>query len=158
MFHWLLAAAVAGLVLSGQIGGNFMDWHGRFGIAVIGLPAFRLVWGWLARPMRGSPSSSRPRQDSAYLRGEWRAWATTPWAPCRFSAFSPSSPWWPPPAFSPTTISPSRPLWSLAGKGHGRSPGRHPPTQPSSSGLVALHIGAIVFYARVKKTTWSGPC
>ena len=29
LFHWLLAAAVAAAVITGQIGGNLMIWHGR---------------------------------------------------------------------------------------------------------------------------------
>ena len=27
LFHWLLAAAVVGLAVTGQIGGSWMEWH-----------------------------------------------------------------------------------------------------------------------------------
>ena len=44
-FHWLLAAAVVGLVISGKIGGGAMVWHFRLGLLVMGLLLFRLLWG-----------------------------------------------------------------------------------------------------------------
>jgi cytochrome b len=44
-FHWLLAAAVIGLVTTGKIGGNALEWHFRFGYTVMALLAFRLLWG-----------------------------------------------------------------------------------------------------------------
>ncbi len=46
LFHWLLVAAVAGAVVTGLQGGAMMDWHGRFGLSIVGLLAFRLVWGF----------------------------------------------------------------------------------------------------------------
>jgi cytochrome b len=45
LFHWLLAAAVLGSLVSANIGGNAMVWHFRFGYALLALLAFRLVWG-----------------------------------------------------------------------------------------------------------------
>ena len=45
VFHWLLLACVAALVVSAQIGGSAMDWHFRFGYAVASLLLFRLIWG-----------------------------------------------------------------------------------------------------------------
>jgi cytochrome b len=36
---------VIGLVVTGQIGGNAMQWHFRLGYAVLTLLGFRLVWG-----------------------------------------------------------------------------------------------------------------
>ena len=50
LFHWLLAAAVTGAVVTGLQGGALMDWHGRFGLSIVGLLAFRLVWGFVGRP------------------------------------------------------------------------------------------------------------
>lgn len=46
-FHWLLAAAVIGLVISGKIGGGAMVWHFRFGFVVMGLLLFRVLWGFV---------------------------------------------------------------------------------------------------------------
>ena len=47
IFHWALALCVVGSFVSVKIGGNAMDWHGRFGVTVVGLLAFRLVWGFV---------------------------------------------------------------------------------------------------------------
>ena len=45
IFHWLLAAAVIGSIISANVGGAAMDWHFRLGYAVLSLLLFRLVWG-----------------------------------------------------------------------------------------------------------------
>lgn len=45
LFHWLLVAAVAGLVITGNLGGNWMTWHQRLGYAVLALLLFRVLWG-----------------------------------------------------------------------------------------------------------------
>lgn len=44
-FHWTLACCVLGLIITGQIGGNAMAWHFRFGYAVLTLLFFRVLWG-----------------------------------------------------------------------------------------------------------------
>lgn len=45
LFHWALVLCVAGAVVSAKVGGNAMPWHFRFGLAVLALLVFRLVWG-----------------------------------------------------------------------------------------------------------------
>ena len=45
LFHWALAVDVICLVVSGLIGGNAMAWHFRFGYMVLSLLLFRVVWG-----------------------------------------------------------------------------------------------------------------
>lgn len=47
IFHWTLLAAVVGLVISANLGGNAMVWHFRFGYAVFSLLLFRVVWGFI---------------------------------------------------------------------------------------------------------------
>ncbi|CAN5369135.1 cytochrome b/b6 domain-containing protein [soil metagenome] len=47
IFHWALAAAVVGLVITAKVGGNAMEWHFRLGYTVLALLAFRLVWGFV---------------------------------------------------------------------------------------------------------------
>lgn len=47
VFHWALAFCVFGAFISVKIGGNAMDWHSRFGMAVLALLLFRLVWGFI---------------------------------------------------------------------------------------------------------------
>ena len=43
LFHWLLAGCVLGLVVTGNVGGSWMNWHLRFGYAVLTLLLFRVV-------------------------------------------------------------------------------------------------------------------
>jgi cytochrome b len=47
IFHWLLAACIVALIISGKIGGEAMAWHARFGMLALALIVFRLVWGVL---------------------------------------------------------------------------------------------------------------
>jgi cytochrome b len=47
LFHWLLAACIVALLISGNIGGEAMVWHARFGMLALALILFRLVWGVL---------------------------------------------------------------------------------------------------------------
>lgn len=47
LFHWLLVLCIVGSVVTGKIGGNAMVWHTRFGLAVLALLAFRVVWGFV---------------------------------------------------------------------------------------------------------------
>jgi cytochrome b len=46
-FHWLLVIAVVGLVVTGQVGGIWMDWHFRLGYCVLTLLLFRFDWGFI---------------------------------------------------------------------------------------------------------------
>lgn len=47
LFHALLIVCVAGLVITGEIGGDAMRLHFLFGYGVLTLVLFRLVWGFL---------------------------------------------------------------------------------------------------------------
>lgn len=47
LFHWTLAACVVGLVVTANIGGNWMNWHLRLGYTVLTLLLFRVVWGFV---------------------------------------------------------------------------------------------------------------
>lgn len=47
LFHWALVACVAGLVITGQVGGDAMQWHFRLGYCVLTLVLFRIVWGFV---------------------------------------------------------------------------------------------------------------
>ena len=47
IFHILLALSVAGLVITGEVGGNAMQLHFLLGYGVLTLVLFRLVWGWV---------------------------------------------------------------------------------------------------------------
>jgi cytochrome b len=46
VFHWSLVLCFLGLLVSGQIGGDAMEWHFAMGYGVLTLLLFRLVWGF----------------------------------------------------------------------------------------------------------------
>jgi cytochrome b len=47
IFHWGLVLCIVGLVASGEVGGEAMQWHFRFGYAALTLILFRLIWGFV---------------------------------------------------------------------------------------------------------------
>lgn len=72
-FHWLLAASVIGLVITGRIGGNALVWHMRIGLLVLALLAFRLLWGVIGgRWSRFASFVRGPGTVLRYLRGDHR--------------------------------------------------------------------------------------
>lgn len=69
LFHWLLAAAVVGLVITGRSGE--MLWHFRLGYVVLGLLAFRLLWGVVGGHWSRFATFVRgPSTILRYLRGQ----------------------------------------------------------------------------------------
>lgn len=79
LFHWSLVLAVAVAVISGEIGGDWMEVHGKAGLAILGLVTFRLVWGFVgsthARFLNFAPTAGKLR---AYLRGRWKGHGHNP--------------------------------------------------------------------------------
>lgn len=70
-FHWLLAAAVIGLLITGNVGGDAMNWHIRLGYVVFGLLVFRLIWGLIGgRWSRFTSFFPTPARLGRYLRGQ----------------------------------------------------------------------------------------
>ncbi|MDP3251176.1 MAG: cytochrome b/b6 domain-containing protein [Hydrogenophaga sp.] len=70
VFHWLLTICVIGLVITGSVGGNWMNWHLRLGYAVLTLLLFRLVWGFVGGHWsRFGSFLYAPTSVVAYLRG-----------------------------------------------------------------------------------------
>lgn len=154
LFHWLLAGMAVASFVSGKIGGNAMDWHGRFGLTILGLLAFRLVWGLVGSTYaRFASFLPRPGKVLAYVRGEWRGVGHNPLG--AFSvfglllllAFQVGSG-----LFGNDDIAFRGPLQELIGKDlSDRLTGLHKLSVNVLIALVALHIAAIAFYARVKK-------
>ena len=73
LFHWALVVCVVGLVITANVGGNWMNWHLRLGYTVLSLLLFRLVWGFVGGHWsRFSSFIYGPGTVLAYLRGEAR--------------------------------------------------------------------------------------
>lgn len=71
VFHWSLAAALAGLTVTGYAGGAWMEWHARLGTLVLALLIFRVVWGCVGgRWSRFTSFLPTPAALAAYLRGK----------------------------------------------------------------------------------------
>lgn len=70
VFHWCLVFCLVGLIVTGNIGGNAMIWHGRLGYAVLSLLLFRLVWGMTGGHWsRFGSFLYAPNKVVSYLRG-----------------------------------------------------------------------------------------
>jgi cytochrome b len=154
LFHWLLVAAVVMAFVSGQIGGNLMDWHGRIGLFILGLLLFRLIWGFVGGThARFTSFFPTPGKIRAYLGGTWRGLGHNPLG--AFSVFAllglltlQASTG----LFANDDIAFQGPLYRLAGSHwSGKLTGLHEIVGNALMALVALHVGAIAFYARVRK-------
>lgn len=74
LFHWTLALCVVFSVVSAKIGGNAMIWHFRSGYVVLTLLAFRILWGLVGgRWSRFASFVYAPSSILRYLRGQSRA-------------------------------------------------------------------------------------
>ena len=73
VFHWSLALCIVGLIITGNVGGNAMVWHFRIGLMVLALLLFRLVWGLVGgRWSRFAAFIYSPRSVVNYLKGVGR--------------------------------------------------------------------------------------
>ena len=73
VFHWALAAGVAAAWLLGRFGPLDMTLHFWAGYVVLGLLAFRVVWGLIGpAPARFASFLYRPGAVAAYARGLFR--------------------------------------------------------------------------------------
>lgn len=153
-FHWLLLAAVASAIATGLLGGSWMVWHGRAGIAIVGLIAFRLAWGLVgSETARFAQFLPSPGALRAYLTGRWQGVGHNPLgalsvvALLGLLAVQVGTG-----LFSNDDIAFAGPfsqrldedlVQSLTGWHHRLVNGLY--------ALIALHLGAIAFYAVVKR-------
>lgn len=69
LFHWALVLCVVALVITGNVGGEAMVWHFRFGYTVLTLLIFRALWGFAGGLWsRWSSLHIRPTAVWNYLR------------------------------------------------------------------------------------------
>jgi cytochrome b len=79
LFHWLLLLAVGTAIASGSVGGNWMELHGRAGLAIVALLVFRLVWGFVGNHYaRFASFFPLPWRLRSYLGGRWRGLGHNP--------------------------------------------------------------------------------
>lgn len=154
IFHWALVVCVVGSFVSVKIGGNAMVWHGRFGVTVVGLLAFRLVWGFLGSTYARFYQFVRgPRAVMAYLRGQWQGQGHNPLGALSVLAILVTL------LLLVTTglfgnddIAFAGPLSALVDKElSDRITGIHRLIEPLIILLVLAHLAAIAFYVRIKK-------
>ena len=154
LFHWTLVVAVVAAIVSGQLGGNLIDWHGRIGLFIVGLLAFRLVWGVAGSTYARFPQFlPTPGKIAAYLRGEWHGEGHNPLGALSvfallalLTAQAGSG------LVANDDITFAGPLFDLAGKNlSNRLTGIHYLVSNAIYALVALHVAAIAFYGHVRK-------
>ncbi len=154
LFHWLLVASVIAAVVTGQVGGNLIEWHGKIGILIAGLLAFRVVWGVVGSTYaRFAHFFPTPGKIRAYLGGRWRGEGHNPLG--ALSVFGLivlllvqvlSG------LLANDDIAFTGPLADLVSRElSNRLTGVHHLLSNVLIGLVVLHIVAIAFYGHVKK-------
>lgn len=160
IFHWALAFCVIAAYISQSIGGNAMVWHGRFGLAVLGLLTFRLAWGFVGSTNARFRHFVRgPKAIAAYLRGQWSGLGHNPLGalsvlallgvPLLLTLTG---------LFANDDIAFEGPLYALIDKDlSDRITKIHHWFEPVILILVGLHVAAIAFYVWVKKQTLVKP-
>ena len=154
LFHWVLAILVVASIISGKIGGNLIDWHGKFGLAILGLLTFRIIWGLVGSTYaRFASFFPTPGRIRAYFRGEWKEPGHNPLGALSVFALLGLL------ALQVATGLPGNddiafrgPLFDLVGKAlSDRMTGIHKLSINLLFALIALHVAAIMFYARARR-------
>ena len=154
LFHWLLVVCVLAAVVSGQIGGSLIDWHGKIGLAVVGLITFRLVWGLLGSTYaRFSQFFPTPGKIKAYLAGQWRGEGHNPLGALSvFGLLGLLTAQVLTGLVANDDIAFRGPLFELVGNDwSNRLTGLHHLLANGLIALIGLHLAAIAFYGHVKK-------
>lgn len=154
LFHWLLVLLVVAAFVTGWLGGNLIEWHGRAGVAITGLLAFRLVWGVVGSTYaRFAQFVPGPGRLAAYLRGQWYGIGHNPLGALSVLALlgilifqSVSG------LMANDDIAFEGPLYALVSKDTSDwLSSLHRQNFWPIIVLVTLHVSAIMFYAHVKK-------
>ncbi len=154
IFHWALVACIIAAFVTAKIGGNAMIWHGRLGLAILGLLVFRLAWGFVGSTYARFTQFVRgPAAIRGYFRGEWHGQGHNPVGALSVLALlGASAAMAGTGLFANDDIAFEGYLYALVGSElSGRITGVHHLLEKVLMLLVALHVGAIVFYARVRK-------
>ncbi len=154
IFHWALVLCIVAAFVSGQLGGNLIDVHGKIGIAIFGLVVFRLVWGLLGSTYaKFAQFFPTPGKIRSYLRGEWHGEGHNPLGALSvFGLLGVVGLQAGTGLFSNDDIAFVGPLFDLVSKDLSNAlTGIHHLVSKVLIALVVLHLAAIGFYGRVKK-------
>lgn len=154
IFHWLLVLGIAAAYVTSQLGGDWMQWHGRIGAVVLALLVFRLVWGFIGTShARFASFVPTPRRVHEYLQGRWRGAGHNPLGAVSVivlltlvAAQVITG------LYSSDDIAFSGPLSGWIGKRASEQlTGWHAQIFNALAGFILLHILAIVFYLLVRR-------
>ena len=154
IFHWALVACMAAAVVTGQLGGGLIELHGKLGLAISGLLAFRLIWGFAGSTYaRFAQFFPTPAKIGAYLAGRWHGEGHNPLGALSvFGLLGLLTVQVMTGLVANDDIAFHGPLYELVGNAwSNRLTGLHHLVADALIGLVVLHVGAIAFYVRVKK-------
>jgi cytochrome b len=149
-----MAVAVLASVITGELGGNLIDWHGRVGVLLLGLLVFRLIWGFIGSThARFANFFPTPERITAYLKGQWQGIGHNPLGAlsaiallCVLAALVVTG------LFANDDIAFQGPLFNLVSKDlSNKLSSLHALSFNALIVLVPLHLAAIVYYVRVKK-------
>jgi cytochrome b len=160
LFHWLLALSVLSAIVTGELGGNLIDWHGRIGVLILGLLVFRIIWGFVGTThARFANFFPTPARIAAYLKGKWQGHGHNPLGALSviallgvLAAVVVTG------LFANDDIAFHGPLFNLVDKSlSDKLSGLHSLSFDALIVLIPLHLAAIIFYARVKKHNLVAP-
>lgn len=154
IFHWLLVLSVCTALLTGWVGGGWIDWHARAGLLIVGLLSFRLAWLLLGSTYaRLSTLLCSLLALPRYLRGEWRQLGHNPLGVLSVFAMLGMLSWQAVSGlFSNDDIAFTGPLYKLVGSSLSSDLTRlHKLGMWVIIGLIVLHVLAIVMHAVIKK-------
>ena len=154
LFHWLLVISIVAAIVTGKIGGNAIVWHGRIGLFIVGLLAFRIVWGFIGSTYaRFASFFPTPAKIGSYLRGQWRGLGHNPLGALSvFGLLAAIALQLVTGLLANDDIAYQAYLSGLIDKSLGDTlTGVHRLAINLLIALIGLHLAAIVFYAHVKK-------
>ena len=154
LFHWLLVVSVVTALLTGWLGGSWMDWHAKAGLVIIGLLSFRIAWLLLGSTYaRLSTLLCSLVSLPQYLRGDWRQLGHNPLGVLSVFAMLGMLSWQAVSGlFTNDDIAFTGPLYKLVSSSLSSDITRlHKLGMWIIIGLITLHILAIVAHAVLKK-------
>ena len=160
LFHWLLVALVIAAIVTGKTGGAAIEWHGRIGLGILGLLAFRIAWGFLGSTYaRFAVFLPGPASLSAYFRGQWNGVGHNPLGALSvLGLLAVLGLQLATGLLGNDDIAFRGPLFDLISKGlSDQLSAYHRTLINVLIVLIALHLGAILFYALRKKNNLVKP-